>query len=242
MKKMLSRKKLRLGLVSWLLLSVSFSFAQVAPLMKWTKVTYTGKGCPKADQGTVISPEGTSLSILFMGLSLEFPLVGDPSTQGDVRDLRGLVAGPMIGQTVFKSCNVSLEFQVPAGKYVESAAVSVDWRGGYLLDPGIIARLKTLVTYPEYRSGRLSRGSVALIDKRWTEGDEEFTLTHNQKVISALGCQAGNTQTIEFKHILLLSPSQRGMDNGATAILTTDSADTAVPSMDVDVVLKNCKK
>lgn len=219
-----------------------YAQAQVTPQMKWTKVTYTGKGCPSSQQGTIISPEGTSLSILFQGLSLQYPFTGDPSTQGDVRDLRGLVPGQFIGQTIFKSCNVSLEFQVPAGKFVESAVVSVDWRGGILLDPGINARLKTLVTYPAYRDGRLSRASTALIDKLWTQGDEEFTLTNNQKVISALGCQAGNLQTIEFKHILLLNPTHRGIAAGSTAILSTDSADTMVPSMDIDVVLKNCKR
>ncbi|MDH4467470.1 MAG: hypothetical protein QE271_05375 [Bacteriovoracaceae bacterium] len=228
-------------LFSILMLSTSIANAQLTAPIKWSKITLSGKGCPSPQQSTLISPDGGSLSIIFQGLSLEYPFVGDPSTQGDVRELRGLVTGDLLGVTVFKSCNVSLEFQVPNGQYVESAAVKVDWRGSIFLEKGISGRLKTLVTYPAFRSGRLSRASTVLIDKAWRESDEEFTLTNSQKVISALGCNTGSTQTIEFKQILLLTPTSRATQSGASALLTTDTSDATLPGMDVDVVLKPCK-
>jgi hypothetical protein len=224
-----------------LLLGPMMSWGQLSTPIKWSKVTLTGKGCPSGTQSTLISTDGSALSIIFQGLSISFPFVGDPHTQGDIRDIRGQVPGDVLALSVFKSCNVSLEFQVPAGKYVESAVVTVDWRGAAIIDPGINARLKTLVTYPAYRNGRLSRERTILIDKLWTESDEEFTLTNKQKVISALGCNSGNTQTIEFKHILLLNPTHRGIDVQANAVLSTDTADASLPSMDVDLVLKPCK-
>jgi hypothetical protein len=112
---------------------------------------YGGNGCPSGTASATLSPDGTSLSIIFDQFLTE--------------------AGPASGRTLDrKSCNIAVPVHVPNGYSI--SVLAVDYRGYVGLPSSASARLQAEYFFAGMRGPRFSQDFVGRTDREYTFSNE----------------------------------------------------------------------
>ncbi len=196
-----------------LTLSSSGLFAQI----NFNNVTYSGTGCPQGTVSTAVSPDGSSLSILFDEFRAEVPDYNQPAPRG-----RQVEASKSL-----KSCALSFTASLPAGIKVDTLEISLQARGATILDRGVEAAFAAVLV--GYNGLARSRpGTTVIAAKKWrglADTDESWMETPRTSVPLMSGCSGAQGKDIRFdlKNHVLLEITDRNLQKHG--IITVDSND-----------------
>ncbi len=192
-----------------------FSFSALAQI-NFNNVTHSGTGCPQGTVSTLVSPDGTSLSILFDEFRAQVP----DYTQINPRTRAA-------GTLSHKNCAISFIASLPAGVKADSLEISISARGATMLDQGVEASFAAILV--GYSGLARSRGAPTVISaKKWrglTATDESWLETPRALVPLMSGCSGAQGRDIRFdlkNHVIA------EITNGNTSksgLITVDSND-----------------
>jgi hypothetical protein len=185
---------------SFLLLASAIFFATAANAqINFNSVTYTGTGCPQGTVSTTVSPDGTSLSILFDEFRAEVPQYDGNNDNGELP--RGPRARARNTVTVaHRKCALSFTATLPPGLKADSLEISMQARGATYFDSGIEGTFASILV--GYNGLARSRGNpTMMVTKHWRgnkEVSEDWTETPRQIVPLQSGCSGANGKDIRF--------------------------------------------
>lgn len=190
-----------------------FSFNALSQI-NFNNVTYSGTGCPQGTVGTAVSPDGSSLSILFDEFRVEVPRYQNKTPTNDQ-----------------KNCALSFTATLPPGMMAEKLEVTMQARGATILDQGVEGFFSSILV--GYNGIARSKGSPTLIavkqwrNRRTTSVDESWTETPKPVVHLQSACSGAQGKDIRFdlkNHILAETPSG---DVNKHGMITVDSNDVS---------------
>lgn len=209
--------KTLLTLASFLILTTAH--AQI----KFEQVTYSGSGCPQGTVSTAVSPDGSSLSILFDEFRAEVP-------QFDGNNDNHSMPGRNRNTTTLnhKNCALSFTASLPQGTKAEALEISLQARGAAMIDQGVEALFAAILV--GYNGLSRSGGRPQIIaQKHWRAlsgpVDEEYTISPVTTVRLNSGCAMGQNRGIRFD---LKNHVRAEITDGNTSkhgLITLDSAD-----------------
>jgi hypothetical protein len=188
-----------------------FSFNAFAQI-NFNNVTYSGTGCPQGTVSTAVSPDGSSLSILFDEFRVEVPQYQNKIPTNDQ-----------------KSCALSFTATLPPGMMADKLEVTMQARGATILDQGVEGFFSSILV--GYNGIARSKGSPTLIavkqwrNRRTANVDENWTETPKPVVQLQSACSGTQGRDIRFdlkNHILAETPSG---DVNKHGMITVDSND-----------------
>ncbi len=214
-----------LVLASMVYASVVLAQTQVS----FREITYSGSGCPQGTVSTAISPDGSSLSVLFDEFRAEVPQY-DGINDNDGHPGRGRQNNRNTTTLAHKKCALSFVADLPPGTKADSLEINLEARGATILDPGVEGSFASILV--GYQGIANSRGKpTVIINKHWRSRpapqDDNWTGVAKPMVNLNSGCSGANGKSIRFdlkNHITAEitdgNVSRRGM-------LTVDSNDVS---------------
>lgn len=195
------------------------------------QVSTIGTGCPQGSVSSTVSPDGTALSLLFDEFRVEVPnYESNPSqpTPG-----RGPNYRPPQSNSIFehhKTCNISFNTTLPAGRMVTAINISLQARGNTMVDQGIQAYFSTILV--GHRGLANSVGpQVKVVEKKMWAGRsmvaEDWTTDTKVSVPLKSSCSTASNRSIKFE--LKNHLEAKILNNIATksGIVTVDSNDAS---------------
>lgn len=214
------------------LLFFFLSFSALAQSnIAFDQVGTIGTGCPERTVSSIVSPDGTSLSLLFDEFRVEVPNYEQAPT-GPTPG-RGPNYRPPTSNSIFeqhKTCNISFNTTVPAGRMVTAINISLQARGNTMIDSGIQAYFSTILV--GHRGLANSVGpQVKVVEKKMWSGraavaDDWMTDT---KVSVPLKSSCSTTTNRSVRFDLKNHLEAKILNNIATktGIVTVDSNDAS---------------
>lgn len=190
-------------MLSAVLLITTNLFAQVS----YNNVTHSGTGCPQGTVSTAVSPDGSSLSVLFDEFRAEVPENGLAKST--------------------KNCSLSFTASIPAGMKADALEISLQARGATILDKGVEATFAAILV--GYSGLARSRGNPTVVStKKWrglVATDDSWTQTPKTSVplMSACAGAAAKDIRIDVKNHVIAEISNG--DLSKSGMITLDSND-----------------
>jgi hypothetical protein len=195
------------------------------------QVTTLGTGCPEGTVSSIVSPDGTSLSLLFDEFRVEVPNYAQAPTQPTPG--RGPNYRPPTSNSIFeqqKTCNISFLTTLPAGRMVTAININLQARGNTMIDSGIQAYFSTILV--GHRGLANSVGpQVKVVEKKMWMGraavaDDWMTDTKVSVPLKS-SCSTAANRSIKFE--LKNHLEAKILNNIATksGIVTVDSNDAS---------------
>lgn len=149
---------------------------------------YGGNGCPAGTASATLSPDGSSLSIIFDEFLTE--------------------AGPAVGRTINrKSCNIAVPVHVPNGYSI--SVLAVDYRGYVGLPRSASARLQAEYFFAGMRGPRFSRDFIGATDR-------DYTFSNELGVESLVWSPCGADVNLRVNASMMVRNTNRSLDAIAT--------------------------
>jgi hypothetical protein len=149
---------------------------------------YGGNGCPSGTASASLSPDGTSLSIIFDQFLTE--------------------AGPAAGRTIDrKSCNIAVPVHVPNGYSI--AVLAVDYRGYVGLPRSASARLQAEYFFAGMRGPRFVEDFIGATDR-------DYTFSNELGVESMVWSPCGADVNLRVNASMMVRNTNRSLDAIAT--------------------------
>jgi hypothetical protein len=235
-KKWLNLSFALVGFISLLIPTNAFSST-------FSRVEARGTGCPLGSTDVIVSPDGSSASLLFNEMLIELPQFNGDN-DNDV-DVDGHGRGSRFDRNlVQKICNILVESQLPPDHKVESIDVKIDFRGSTFMDPGATAFFHSQlinITGPG-RGSEMRRDFVAR--KIWREGPVEddwlVSSTRSIKVKSNCSRHGDNKALFNLRNIIRANLTPQGQRNGSMVFIGLDSSDL-VGKMEIKVNSRSCR-
>jgi hypothetical protein len=181
---MLKNFKLLLACV----IASSFFNAQAQDTIELGYPAYGGNGCPAGTASATLSPDGSSLSIIFDEFITE--------------------AGPAAGKTINrKSCNIAVPVHVPNGYSI--SVLAVDYRGYVGLPRSASARLQAEYFFAGMRGPRFSRDFIGATDR-------DYTFSNELGVESMVWSPCGADVNLRVNASMMVRNTNRSLDAIAT--------------------------
>lgn len=169
-----------------------------AQQISFNNVTYSGTGCPQGTVSTVVSPDGTSLSVLFDEFRAEVPQYdgqndndGAPGRSPRNRNTPSLQ---------HKNCALSFTASLPPGVKADTLEISMQARGATILDQGVEAAFASILV--GYNGLARSRGNpTVVVTKKWRGNvpvDDSWIQTPKSQVPLMSGCSGAQGKDIRF--------------------------------------------
>lgn len=186
---------------SFLILStlVFASYVQ-AQNVSFRGVTHAGTGCPQGTVSTAISPDGSSLSVIFDEFRAEVPQY-DGNNDNDGTTSRGRRNDRNTTTLAHRKCALSFIADLPPGTKADSLEISLEARGATMLDPGVEGSFASILV--GYQGIANSRGNpTVIINKHWRSRpiaqDDNWVATPKPIVNLNSGCSGANGKSIRF--------------------------------------------
>jgi len=175
------------NLLALMLTTLSFSvFSQDTIQLGYP--AYGGNGCPSGTASATLSPDATSLSIIFDQFLTE--------------------AGPASGRTIDrKSCNIAVPVHVPNGYSI--SIFSVDYRGYVGLPRSASARLQAEYFFAGMRGPRFVQDFVGATDR-------DYTFSNELGVETLVWSPCGADVNLRVNASMMVRNSNRSLDALAT--------------------------
>jgi len=149
---------------------------------------YGGNGCPSGTASATLSPDATSLSIIFDQFLTE--------------------AGPASGRTIDrKSCNIAVPVHVPNGYSI--SIIAVDYRGYVGLPRSASARLQAEYFFAGMRGPRFTQDFVGATDR-------DYTFSNQLGVETLVWSPCGADVNLRVNASMMVRNTNRGLDALAT--------------------------
>lgn len=182
------------------LASLVFASAVQAQSVTFRGITYSGTGCPQGTVSTTISPDGSSLSVIFDEFRAEVPQY-DGNNDNDGTTSRGRRNDRNTKTLSHRKCALSFIADLPPGTKADSLEIALDARGATILDPGVEGSFSTILV--GYQGIANSRGNpTVIINKHWrprpAAQDENWVASPRPLVNLNSGCSGANGKSIRF--------------------------------------------
>jgi hypothetical protein len=186
---------------SFLFLASAIFFATAANAqINFNNVTYTGTGCPQGTVSTAVSPDGSSLSILFDEFRAEVPQYDGNNDNSELPRGRGNPRNRNTVTLAHKRCALSFTATLPPNVKADSLEISMQARGATYFDNGIEGAFASVLV--GYDGLARSRGNpTTMIMKHWRgnkEVAEDWTESPRNVVPLQSGCSSANGKDIRF--------------------------------------------
>jgi hypothetical protein len=194
--------------------------------INFDQVNYRGSGCPQGSVSTAISPDGSSLSILFDEFRVEVPQYDGNNDNDSLPPGHGRNRNSEFLN--HKNCALSFTANLPRGTKAVSLEVSLQTRGAVMFDQGIEGGFASILV--GYNGLAQSRGRPTIIaQKNWRalRGplDEEYIASPLAVINLNSGCANHQGRSIRFdlkNHLQARITDQNASKQG---MITMDSAD-----------------
>jgi hypothetical protein len=149
---------------------------------------YGGNGCPSGTASATLSPDGSSLSIIFDQFVTE--------------------AGPAAGRTIDrKSCNIAVPVFVPNGLSI--SVIAVDYRGYVGLPAQSSARLTAEYFFAGSQGTRFQQDFIG-------RTDQDYLFTNQMGVQAMVWSPCGADVNLRVNAAMMVRNTNRGLDAVAT--------------------------
>ncbi len=180
--------------------SLAFASFVQAQSVVFKEITYHGSGCPQGTVSTAISPDGSSLSVLFDEFRAEVPQY-DGNNDNDGHRGRGRQSSRNTVTLSHRNCALSFTADLPPGTKADSLEISLEARGATILDPGVEGGFSSILV--GYKGIANSRGNpTVIINKHWRAKpipqDDNWTGVAKPMVNLNSGCSGANGKSIRF--------------------------------------------
>lgn len=208
------------------LASLTFFAATSNAQVVFTGVTYSGSGCPQGTVSTAISPDGSSLSILFDEFRAEVPQYDGNNDNSELP--RGPRSRNRNTPTVsHKNCALSFTASLPAGVKADSLEINMQARGATFTDQGVQASFSSILV--GYNGLARSRGNPTVVAvKNWRGNvsvSEDWTQSPKSVVALNSACSGGQGRDIRFDLKNHVSAEILDGNLQKTGLITVDSND-----------------
>ncbi|HXH76624.1 MAG TPA: DUF4360 domain-containing protein [Bacteriovoracaceae bacterium] len=208
---------------------MSFALISAAEAqVNFDQLTYRGTGCPQGTVSSVVSPDGSTLSILFDEFRAEVPQYDGNNDNESLPPGRGRNTARNSATLNHKNCALSFTANIPQGTKAEGLEVSLQARGAVVFDQGIEGTFAAILV--GYNGLANSRGKPTVIaQKHWRalSGplDEEYIAEPVAVVKLNSGCAAQNARSIRFDLKNHIQAQITNADTTKHGIITVDSQD-----------------
>lgn len=216
------------------------TFAHAQEQVVFNQIEALGTGCPAGTVRSSVSPDGTSLSVLFDEFRVEVPehqAPEPPRTPG-----RYPRAPPTRPSKAMRDCQLRFTANLPLGTKVVSLEISSQARGATLFDAGIQGSFTSILV--GYNGLSQSRGRpVPAIQKQWFGGVggimEEWIETPVVQIPINSGCAGAMGRGITFDMKNHLEAEILNGDLTKQGQVSVDSAD-ATGMVKFKLILGRC--
>jgi hypothetical protein len=195
--------------------------------VSFNNVTYSGTGCPQGTVSTAISPDGSSLSILFDEFRAEVPQYDGNNDNSELP--RGPRARSRNTPTVsHKNCALSFSATLPPGTKADTLEINMQARGATMFDQGIEGYFASILV--GYNGLARSRGNPTIVARkafrtRMGPLDESWTESPRATVALQSGCSGSQGRDIRFDLKNHINVETTDGDVNKHGIITVDSND-----------------
>lgn len=212
------------------ILLFSLSLYAQSPII-FNQIMTAGTGCPTGTVSSTISPDGTSMSLLFDEFRVEVPNYETTSTS--YAPVRGSNYRPPLPKSSpyesHKTCNIAFTTTLPIGMKATAIEISLQARGNTILDIGLQGYFSTILI--GHRGLANSTGPMAKVVERkmWntsrTSVGEDWLTDTKATVNLASSCATASNRTIKFELRNHLEAKILKNDLSKSGIITVDSND-----------------
>ena len=214
----------------FLLLFISFS-ALAQTNITFDQIITNGSGCPQGSVTSIVSPDGTAMSLLFDEFRVEVPNY-ETSSPSPVPGRGPNYRPPGANASIYessKACNIAFTTTLPAGRMATAISISLQARGNTMTDAGIQSYFSTILV--GHRGLANSVGpQVKVVEKKMWMGrssvGEDWTTDTNVSVPLKSNCASSSNRTIKFELKNHLEAKIIARDATKSGIVTVDSNDT----------------
>ncbi len=209
----------------------------------FSKVQARGTGCPLGSTDIVVSPDQSSVSVLFNEMLIELPQF-DGDNDND-QDIDGHGSHSRFDSTlVQKVCNILVESQLPPEHKVEAIEVKIDFRGSTFMDAGTTAFFHSqLINHSGPGRGQEKRRDF-VARKIWREGpvEDDWTVSSTRRIKINGNCsRRGDTKAqFNLRNLIRASLTLQGKRDNSMVFIGLDSSDL-VGKMNIKVHSKSCR-
>jgi hypothetical protein len=174
----------------------SLSHAQV----NFNSINYKGTGCPQGTVSTAVSPDGSTLSVLFDEFRAQVPQYDGNNDNDELP--RGPIPRHRQTPTVaHKFCALSFTATLPAGSKVEALEIYSQIRGATVLDQGVEGNFTSMLL--GYRGLAMSQGKPLILVRKNFQAvrapiDMDWTETSRNLIPLNSGCAGNKDRDIRF--------------------------------------------
>lgn len=210
---------------------ISFSALAQSNIV-FDQVSTIGTGCPEGTVSSIVSPDGASLSLLFDEFRVEVPNYEQTPTQ----PIPGRGPGyrpPGSTSSIFeshKTCNISFNTTLPAGRMVTAINISLQARGNTMIDSGIQAYFSTILVGHRGLANSVGPQVKVVEKKMWTGrsavADDWMTDTKVSVPLRS-SCSTASNKSIKFELKNHLEAKILNNIASKSGIVTVDSNDAS---------------
>lgn len=214
------------------LLFLFLSFSAVAQSnIIFDQVVTTGTGCPEGTVSVTVSPDGQSMSLLFDEFRVEVPNTeaGTPApSTGRGPNYRPPRATASVLEA-HKTCNISFNTTLPAGRMATSMAIELQARGFTMLDKGLQAYFSTILVGHRGLANSVGPQAKVVEKKMWTTSrlpvEQDWSTDTKAVVPLKSSCATSYNRNIKFELKNHLEAKILSNDLTKTGMVVVDSND-----------------
>jgi hypothetical protein len=194
------------------------------------QINTNGTGCPQGTVTSIVSPDGTSMSLLFDEFRVEVPNYESAPAPTTGRGPR--YNPPGANASIYessKACNIAFTTTLPAGRMATSISISLQARGNTMTDAGIQSYFSTILVGHRGLANSVGPQVKVIEKKMWmgrTEVGEDWTTDTNVTVPLKSTCASSSNRSIKFELKNHLEAKIKNNDATKSGIVTVDSNDT----------------
>lgn len=210
--------------------SVSFSQS-----IEFSSPILQGSGCPPGTTATSISPDGTSLSVLFDQMQASVPN-HNRDNDNDETEENDEPEAKTSAQLQHKICRWTFQATIPEGFRAQALALQTDFRGFLQADPGTRSLFRLFI-HARHGLGGEAKGRALIEERVWRNNrnspgtlTEEFTINSQKTYELGNKCARNKDRTITI-HLRNVIQARviRGMNRNESRLpsneITVDSGD-----------------
>lgn len=193
------------------------------------QINTNGTGCPQGTVTSIVSPDGTSMSLLFDEFRVEVP--NYESTPAPTTGRGPRYRPPGANASIYeahKTCNIAFTTTLPAGRMATAISISLQARGNTMTDAGIQSYFSTILVGHRGLANSVGPQVKVVEKKMWmgrTDIGEDWTTDTNVTVPLRSSCASSSNKSIKFELKNHLEAKIKTNDATKSGIVTVDSND-----------------
>ncbi len=216
---------------SLLFFFLSFS-AMAQTSIQFEQVVTSGNGCLPEATSVTLSPDSSTMSILFDEFSVQVPNRERPIPAPPVPGRGPSYRPPQSSHSIFenhKICNISFTTVLPPGQMATGINISVDARGSTILDEGVSAYFSTILVGHRGLANSVGPQAKVIEKKFWNSrapvSDDWITETKATVPLKS-NCSTNANKTIKFELKNHLNAKITDNLETRSGLVTVDSSDS----------------